>query len=415
MDLLILATMNLTRNLRRSILNGAALAVGAAILILAFGWIRGYFTTLYGGIRSFDVGDAQVLDRRYLDDRLRLPLDELLPYQETRGRLDSLEELAAAAGRLEFAAQLSAGGKVGSVFCRGIDPGEEAKITVLAKHIQAGSYFGAEGGADQGGGLLLGSGFAEKLGVTVGDLVFVSARDAYGAANVMDLRVRGIFRYGYSAMDDGFAFMDLRTATELLGTGGKVSSIVLKSAPGVSPSALVAAVAKALGPGERVYPWNRFAQALVAAVHADSGSFTVLMAIVYLMIFLNVLNSLAVSVRERTREIGTLRAIGMKRGQTRLMIATEGMVLALIAGLIGSVIAIPGVYWLGHLGVDIGQYMPKDLPFPFGERFHADYRWWDFLVTVVGGMLMALLASVPAAGRASRILPAVAMRDSGEA
>lgn len=408
MNLFLIAVTNLSRNPRRTILNGAAMAVGAAVLIIAFGWIRGYFTTLYGGIRSFDVADAQVLDSRYLDDRLRLPLDELVPYRETERRLATVKGLAAAAGRLEFSGRLSSGGRSATLLCRGIDPAAEARITVLADHIVRGDYLGSSGG------LLLGEDLAAKLGVDVGDMVFLSARDAYGAANVIDAKVAGLFKYGYAAMDEGLAFLDLPSAQDLLGIGDEVTSLALKAARGVEPDALVSAVARALPSGLTVYPWRRFAEGLVSAVRADSGSFVVLMVIVYLMIFLNVLNSLAVSVRERTRELGTLRAIGMKRRQIRAMVASEALSLAFWAGIAGSLLAVPAVIWLGRYGVDIAQYLPKDMPFPFGERFHADYRWWDFALTIVGGMVMAAVAAVPAAGRAARIAPAVAMRDSGE-
>ena len=148
-------------------------------------------------------------------------------------------------------------------------------------------------------------------------------------------------------------------------------------------------------------------------MEGDTYSFTIMVAVMYLLIVLGILNSMSMSVHERTREIGTIRAIGIRRRQLLTLFALESVWQALIAAAIALVITTPVALWLTHTGVDIASSMPETIPVPFGERFRADFAVWHYLFTVASGILTALAGAVIPARRAGKITVAEAMRTVG--
>ncbi len=302
---------------------------------------------------------------------------------------------------------------------------------------------------DTAQGAWIGRPVAEKAGISVGDTLFLRAMNRHGVENLYDARVVGLFEYGYPLLDNQTIYIDMETATELLDLDGGATHLVIRLHDGVSvPTATreIAEVVAAAGlatrsgvseadhppagdsPSEisnsrggmaisgtdmQVRPWQDFARAAVSAVEGDTYSFTVMMAVVYLLIVIGILNSMSMSVHERTREIGTIRAIGIRRRQLLALFAMESVWQAVVAAVIALIITTPVALWLVNTGVDIASSMPEAMPVPFGERFRADFAVWHYLFTVISGVLTALVGAIIPARRAGKITVAEAMRTVG--
>ena len=122
---------------------------------------------------------------------------------------------------------------------------------------------------------------------------------------------------------------------------------------------------------------------------------------------------MSMSVHERTREIGTLRAIGMKRRHLVALLLAESGWLALIAALTALLLSVPMIWYLGSVGLDISSQMPEEIPVPFGEQFYADFRIRHFLFTLGVTSLTALLGTLRPAVKAARMQVVDAMRGGG--
>ena len=404
MDLLWMALKNVLRNRRRSILNIVALTVGLCIMILGLGWVNGYHTYIYGSLIRLETGHAQYLAEGYLAEERRLPVDLLLDdYQGIRVYLEADPQVQAVSGRIDFPVKLAAPGESVRLLARAVDPAGEAGVSTVKDFIDEGSYL------DAGPGLLLGRPLADALGLSPGDTVFISARDRHGVENLVDVTIRGIFHLGYPVMDKYLAFMDLDSASFLLDLDNQVNRVVVRLEPGVDPGRFLAGAPALPGQGEW-QPWQRFARTAVAAVEADSGGFTAMIVIMYLLIVLGILNSMSMSVHERTREIGTLRAIGIRRKTLVRLFMFEALWLALPSILAALILSVPGVYYLQFVGVDLAGALPADLPVPFGERFRADFQAWHFFLGAGLTLASALLGAWLPARRGSRIVVAEALR-----
>lgn len=405
MELLIIAIRNVFRNRRRSILNIIALTVGISIMFIATGWIRGYFTVLYDGIINAETGHIQLVHDRYIDESRRLPLDlNVGNYATLREELETIDRIKAATGRINFTMKLSNGRDSLRMMGRAIHPRHEQEVTVISEHIVEGSYLTEQEG------VLIGAPAAEKLEIETGDTIFITARDRYGVENFIDAPVVGLYELGYPAADNHIVFMDLETARFLLSMENEVTKVVVKLEEGYAPEDVLPFVERAVE-NEKVaaFTWQKFAQTLVSAVKADMNGFIIMLIIIYLLILLGILNSMSMSVHERVREIGTLRAIGMKKRALFRMFILESFAVAVIASIAAFILGGAIALYIGTVGFDFAKYVPADMPIPFGNRFTADFRWYDFVFGIGVGTVTAVLGGLLPARRAARYPIAEAM------
>lgn len=398
-----LALRNVLRNRRRSVLNLVAVALGVALMFICLGWVQGYSTYIYRAVIDMQTGSAQILHAGYLDEEARFPLDLTVDhYQALRAELAGRPGVRGASGRIDTPLRIIAPAGSVRLLGQGIDAPNEARVTSIASKIVAGSYL------DGKPGLLLGKTIADKLGLSLGEAVTISAVDRYGVENRIQLPLIGLVSFGYAAMDEGLAWIDLASAQTLLDLGDEVTRLVAagpKQATVLAQAASLAATANRDDPaaGLRAHDWKEFAKATVSGVQTDSESFYVIAVILFGLIVVGILNSMSMSVEERHRELAALRAIGFRRRETRRLVLFEGLVLALLGSLAGLLLAAPLAYWLGVVGVDIGAYIPKDFPVPFGEIYHADYRFWQLLLSLGVGLLASLAGALLPAARAARL------------
>jgi ABC-type lipoprotein release transport system permease subunit len=410
MGLIYVAWRNVFRNKRRTILNVIAVSIGIIMVIIGLGWMRGYQTGIFNSMINFETGHIQVLNKDYLAQERRLPLDRNVERAaELRARLLVDPRIEAVAPRINFTMKVGFRGKSRALLGRAIDPLPESRVTVLHTLIVSGNYL------DRSPGVLIGRPLAEKYGLKAGDSVTISAETKYSSAenaqeNFEYVKVAGIFYYGYPAIDENVVYIDFDTASRFLLMNDEATKLVIRCRPGVDPASVLPDVqARLAGTAYRAYPWERFAQVVVSAVAADGSSFGFIFLIIYILIVIGIRNSMSMSVEERVAEVGTLRAIGAKKRTVMFMFLAESIFISGI-GIAVSLLVGGAVAWvLQNVGFDFGSFLPAEIPIPFGSRFTADFRAYDFLLAVLFGCLTAVLSGLAPARRAARLVIARAM------
>jgi putative ABC transport system permease protein len=404
MTMIGLAARNVFRNKRRSLLNIVAVALGVALMFVCLGWVQGYETYIFKALRSFQTGSAQVLAAGYQAAAARFPLDLTVgDYRGARAALLAQDGVSGASGRLDFPVRLIAADASVRLLGQGVDGKDEAGVTVLPDKIVRGAYLG------DGPGLLLGAKLAGRLRVEPGAVITVAATDRYGVENRIALPLSGLFDFGFAAMDNQIAFIDLASAQYLLDLGDEVTRVVLAGAAAdrVEAAARRFAADRAASrpdlPALLAYGWQEFAKATVSGVRTDTYSFYVVAAILFALIIVGILNSMSMAVHERRRELCALRAVGFRAKDVRRLILYESLVLAAIATAAGLALAAPLAVWLGYFGLDIASQIPEGFPIPFGEVYHADYRLWHALLSIALGIGASLAGSLLPARRAARL------------
>lgn len=335
-----LAFRNLRRQQRRSSLTLGMLAVGFVALALAGGFMSQTFHALSEGAIRGGLGHLQVLDPRSLDGdggwdpALGLPHGEALAAQLRRD-----PAVAEVLPRLEFMGLLSAGGRSVAALATAVDPVREAAHMSVPERMAEGAKApGGSGSRWLGAGpreAVLGIGLARALGVGVGDEVTLLATTSAGALNALDLQVVGLQDLGLKELNDRALALSLVEASSLLETGEARSrlSLVLRHPERLRRE--LQRLKTGLDPSLDLRPWQDQAAFYQQVRLLYVAIFGFLGLVLGLVVVLAVASALLMSVMERLREFGTLRAIGLAPGRLVLLLQAEAAVLGLGGSLLG--------------------------------------------------------------------------------
>jgi putative ABC transport system permease protein len=188
---------------------------------------------------------------------------------------------------------------------------------------------------DAGGAAVLPRAAADRLGIGAGDAMVL----ALGGSQTLDLRVSGVVERSLPGSGGEAILVGWGDATGSLGvTGADVFAVRLED--GGDAAARTALEAAAEGLALEANPLARVQGAVTDALGRVFGLFDALALIAVLVAALGIVNTLAMGVVERVREIGVLRAIGMTRRQASRMVVVEAAVMGLVGAVLGSVVGL---------------------------------------------------------------------------
>lgn len=356
-----LAWRNIWRQPRRTILTVLGIALPVTFLVFNLSLRTATNVAMQtNSLRTFD-GFAQVQPKGYLKDpdfRKVIPQPEKLA-TELRG----IDGISAAAPRLTTFAVLAHGPRSYGASVIGVDPARERAVSTLAVAVHAGRFLKAS----DSDAAVIGDGLARNLKLAVGDHVTLlgTAYDGSTAADV--LRIVGIFHSGADSFDRETLEMPLARAQDTFGYGDRASTIAIAgpTLAGVE-SALPAAAQLAARHGVVVENWQALEPSLYDSFVFDSiVSTMVYSAIVVIVVFI-ILNTLLMSVLERTREFGVILALGMRPQLVGLVVWLELLLLTLVGIAFGIAIGGGLIFWLSHQGIALpgGEKMLAQLGLP---------------------------------------------------
>ena len=242
--------------------------------------------------------------------------------------------------------------------------------------------------------ILIGTELASDLGVGVGDKLRVSSAQSSGNT----LTISGIFDLGNKAANQRTTYVALHTAQSLLGLAGGVSSIdvTVREVYGAEDTAqrIMAAT------GVEADSWIRTNAQFFAAVNAQQTSNTAIRFFVGLSVAFGIASVLVVSVVQRGKEIGILRAMGITRGQILRVFLLQGGLLGLAGAVVGAVVgAATLMLWIRTVRNADGTPL-----FPLTMEPSL------YVATLLLATATGLVAAFAPALRAARLDPAVAIR-----
>jgi ABC-type lipoprotein release transport system permease subunit len=400
-----LAWRNLWRNPWRTAIVLTAVTVGIAGVVLSMAINNGLVRQMVENAIATEVGHLQIhapgFDRNPV---VRIRLKD--GGQTSADVLRSLPEVRAWAPRvtsegLIFSPRASVGVRV-----VGIDPDQEATVSMLARSIVDGAYLDTAGAAKR---LLIGETLAQRLHVRVGDKVVVSVQGLSGDLTGEAFRVAGLFRTPSLEFDRGTVFMRLDQSQQLFGLGDAVSEIVVIARERSQIGEIRDVLEHRLGDAVEVKTWEELRPMLLQTVEIfDAVAWYVYAAIFVAMVF-GIANVLLMAVFERIREIGILMAIGMRPRRLLAMILAESLILTAVGLGLGYGVAVAAVAAL-HDGIDLSFWASGLTAAGIGTRIVPVIRSYDVVIPIGIAMLTAVVASLWPALRAARLRPAEAVR-----
>jgi ABC-type lipoprotein release transport system permease subunit len=278
----------------------------------------------------------------------------------------------------------------------GVDPEREASVSTLPDRIRRGRFLGGETPL----GIVLGERLSQNLGADLGDPI---------------LTVVGILKLPEPALDRALAVISLADAQEFFGYGDRVTEVALLAEDAEASPKLARTIAAALpeisrSPAE-VHTWEEIMPELEQLIFLDDAGMYILLVILVVVVAFGILNTILMSVLERSRELGVVLALGLRPSSVFRLIYLESMLLALGGLLIGLALAIPVVlYFEGHPVALTGNAMAGMELFGIEPVMTWKLKPWNPIGSAITIFAVAAIAALYPALKASRGRPVDALR-----
>ena len=402
-----MAFRNIFRQKRRSLLTALTMLGGYTLAAVAIGFTDGSFNNIVNAFTRSRLGHIQVHARGYLN---RPSLNKVIRnYREIGRVIEETPEAEAWAPRVYSAGLASIGERTDAARIIGIDPVLETKATHFDKKITRGRVFSTAASRE----IILGTGLAQNLKASVGDDVVLVSQAADGSLANDKYRLVGLAETGDLASDRTTMYLHLDDARELLVLDDTAHEIIviarsLKKVLGLN-SALRGQLASF---SVDVLPWQEFAKSFYNAMQADSRGHQILLLVLFIVVAIGVLNTALMSVLERRREYGVLKALGTRPKQVFSLIILEILLLAAISVVVGAGFSYPINLYLSQHQFPITGLISK--PITFGgmqyTTFTSEVNLRSFVIPAVTVLISAVLVSLMPAVRAARTEPARSIR-----
>jgi len=402
----LIAIRNLLRNRRRTgiMVGGAGFSILAFVFI--FGFFDGFFEQTVENSTRYLTGHVQLERPGFRRDFApQLALGEP---EELIQRVRSASNVAAAAPRVQAQALASTATKSEGIMLIGIDPAAERGVTFIDRTIVQGAALAA--GADRE--IMIGRKLAEKLRVNVGEKVVVMAQAADGELATAAYRVGGIFATESSSFDGAIAYVTLPAAQSLLALGTRVSTINIRLADRARLDRAIEALRALAAPGGLApLPWQKLLPQLEEMIRFNRVVSDIILAVFLLVVVTAIINTVFMSVAERTHEFGVMMALGASPAAIRRMVLYETAVLMTLATIIGYTAGIALVLYFGRRGIDLSGFFRGYSAIPGLTGIVYPKLFPETIVLPGIGLLVAgVLVSLYPAARAAALEPVAAMR-----
>jgi putative ABC transport system permease protein len=399
-----LALRNLWRHRRRTLLTMGALAVGVMAVVSVRGFLNGLQGSLITGVTEGGFGALQIHATGFMASVEAMPLSPDLPGDDAAlSAVEDLDGVAAVAPRLTFPALLA--GEHDSTFALVVGADLAREALVSPRRVQLVTSGAWPAGDTVHTSAVVSSDLLGGLQLQLGRRAAVLGSDIDGVMNGVEVTVAG----GVAAAMQGekrLVIIPLEKAEELIRRPGRVTEYAVAIDDGADVDVVADTIRRAMGPSVEVHTWPELMPLVRDAKSTQDGVLRVVTGALLFVIMMGLANTLLMSVFERTREIGTLLALGMKRRLVMHLFVLEGVLLGIGGAVIGDVLGTIIVTIAGRAGIALtppGATIPQVIVPAIGPSF--------LIAMVAGAAIGAAIASLSPAWRASRLDPVSALAD----
>ncbi len=403
-----MAWLNLWRNPRRTAILVCAVAAGLVGILFSMAFVNGWIRQMVADAVGTYEGHVKILARGYNDN----PVIEnsFEPSERVRAALAGDPRVKSWVERAAVQGLLSTPEHSLVVTIIGTDPQREGEVSTAFRMLAAGRPLSGEAEGE----ILLGEDLAEKIKKGRGKKVVLMSQQLGGEIGTAAFRAAGVFDVGSGSYNEAHVYITLGEAQRMLNLGGRVTEIAVLLHDIAMCDAVAADLAARLDdPSLEVLTWRQ----RLLYVHETlemMGDYTwIYYAIFYLAMAFGIVNTLMISIGERTHEIGVLMAVGMTRTRLMMVILLESFFIAVVAVAAGLAAGGALVGWFNVRGIDLSAFAEGMDLFGMAHVIRPALAAADLYSAVAGTFVISILFSLLPAWRAARLVPVEALRRTG--
>lgn len=389
-----LALRNLFRHRSRTLATLFAISLGVTSMILAGGFVQDVLIQLGEATIHSQTGHIQLATPAYWASRSHTSDSLMIEDPDTAKQvLATLPGIEQVVSRVNFIGMVSNGKRDLAIVGEGIEPAGELKIGSFIHYTE-----GRPLDQTDTNGMVIGQGIAQSMNLQVGDAVTLILSLSQGAINTMDFQIVGIFQ-SFSKEFDARAIRIPLTATQELLDKKSVHLLVMTLNHTNETDSIASTIRTSIQNQHlSVKTWREISDFYEKTVQLYDAQFGVLRLIIFFMVLLSVANSINMTLYERTREFGTLLALGNRPQTVFELIMAETAFL----GLLGAALGMLAGCLIASIVSSIGISMPPPPNSNLG--YTALIRLDPIMVTIAGaiGFGATVIAALYPAHRATK-------------
>lgn len=405
-----LALRNLMRNRARTALTAGAIAFGLAVMMWFITFATGSYNDMTRKGVSQLAGHVVVQNPDYQTER-----EPTLLVRDSDAVAATLRETfpdATVTQRILMGGMLTSSSSSVAAGISGFEPEHEAQVSDLDDKLIEGEWLEP----DDARGIVIGAKMAEQLGVELGDkIVYMGQQKGQDEMQSRLFRVRGVFKTGSNEMDGFLAVVHLDAARALLTVDDGANQVAVHLPSAKQSLAASTTAADALKRDDlSVLNWKEALPELFSMIEVDKQSNDLIMIILGFIVALGVLNTVLMSVLERTREFGVLMAVGMSKRSVAGLVLLEGALLGVLGAIAGFAFGLIPCWLTVTYGIDVAALTGMENMSTGGialdTMIYGAWDWPRLAKYVLAAVFFTILAAAWPAWRVTRLQPVDAMR-----
>lgn len=398
-----LAFRNILRHTRRSIITAVAIMLMIALFIIIKSFLDGSEKQVLSTITK-QSGHIQIHQLGYASESRSLPLDIAMENPELI--ITSLKDphIKMATERIRFMTLISNGDKTVAAMGMGIVSDNEAKISDLNTKIISGEY------KLSGNKAIIGSGLAASLHADIGSVLTLVTNTSYNSMNAVDVEIAGIVRTGLSQLDDSAVFIDMPYAQTLLAMPDRATEIIIRLDDANNTNKVMTDIESQLDLNHlEIESWREINKAWLGIFDIRAKFVGIIMIVVMIVGGTSIFNTIVMAVSERTREVGTLLALGLHKRDIVLTFMLEAAGIGVLGSIAGVILGGGLVGYLSVSGIRISSNI-TDIGIPISDILYPVLDVNSILYAFIFGIFISVLSSILPAFSASKLKPIDALR-----
>ncbi|MCK4644067.1 ABC transporter permease [bacterium] len=398
------ALKNILRYKRRTFLTFAVLSFAVGMYMWMAGVLKGFDDMSVENLINFETGHFKIRTIDF-DEEILFSKDNFVTgYEAVIEKLKKLPFVTSIATRLTLRGELDNGLDSKPCMAYGIDAQEDHKVFNLNDFVSKGSL--------TPGGVILGRDLAKDMKVDTGDLVYFTFRTAQGMIDSIELEVSGILNAPDPLINSSTLFMNIGELQGFIELPG-VTEIAMKTVDFEKYKKYQPELEKAL-PGLAVLSWRKLGESffnITTMKKRGQGIFIMFIAIIGLV---GIINTMLMSVLEKKKEIGTMKALGMTDGEVQKIFVWEGFLVGVFGAIFGLILGALFMWYFLVKGFDISAFTGGDASMDVGYKVMGIVKAkWDIasiVTSMTGCVIASVVASFIPAKKTTELQPAECLR-----
>jgi len=389
----------------RSIIMIVAIALGLFAGVFTMAFMQGAVDARIESATKSELAHLQIHAPHFLDNNeTSIYIQNSL---ELVGKIEKVEGVVAASQRLVTEPFIMAAHGTGGGKMIGVWPEKEKNVTDISEHVIEGNYLEKSGRMPP---VLIGEKLARKLQLKVVSKVNVQMVDLNGDLSSKGFRVCGIYKTSNTTFDESQLFVHYEDLQSQLGTENGAAHEIAIFVKNGNEAAFVKPSVQKIAVNLDVQTWKELSPEMSLLTDSMDQYMYIFILIILLALCFGIINTMLMSVLDRTKEIGMLMAIGMNNRKIFIMIIIESVMLTFSGGILGIIVGSGVTKFFETTPIDVSMFADGLEKYGFAAQIYTSLRVETIVTIAILVIVTGILSAIYPARKALKLNPAEATR-----